>query len=195
MKKNLTKIIMAAAACIALTAGTVKAQNGRFSVGAELALPMGNFKDAAGMGFGGSVRYEYPVSDNLGLTGTVGYLVFGKKSFNDGFVDVESTSSMIPVQAGLKYYFQESQNGFYAMAELGIHNFHSKVSTPSYTVLGFTFPASEVSGSSTNLSYAPELGYHLANIDLGVRYQIISTTGSTTSYLGLRFAYVFGEAK
>lgn len=184
MKRKLTKIFMAAAACLALTAGTTMAQNGRFSIGAELGLPMGDFGDGAGIGFGGTVGYEHPIGDMMGIGLRAGYLTFSGK-------DGGPSSSMIPAQAFFKYYFMEAQDGFYAMADLGIHNF--RVDLGSYTdpFTGTTIDLG--TASSTNLSYAPEIGYHLANIDLGLRYQLISTTGSTTSYLGVRIAYVFGE--
>lgn len=79
MKRKLTKIFMAAAACLALTAGTTMAQNGRFSIGAELALPMGDFADGYGIGFGGSLAYEHPIGDMMGLGLRAGYLTFGGK--------------------------------------------------------------------------------------------------------------------
>lgn len=192
MKKTITTIFTVAA-LIVVTNFNSNAQNGRFSVGAELAMPMGDFADAAGMGFGASLRYEYPISDNLGLTGNAGYLMFGKKTFSNGFVEVESKSSMIPVQLGAKYYFSEAQDGFYAGLQLGIHSFKSEVTIPSYTLFGVTIPGSTSSASESKLSYAPEIGYHLANLDLGARYQMVATEGSTTSYLGIRIAYVFGE--
>jgi hypothetical protein len=213
MKKNFTKIIMAAAACIALTAGTTMAQNGRFSVGAELGLPLGSFGDGNGIGFGGTLRYEHPLGDKMGLTFTAGYLTFsGKDVTFDPFPGLipattikGSSVGMIPIQAGFKYYFTEAQDGFYAMAELGVHI--ASVSAPDYTdpITGTTIEGG--SASSTNLSYAPSIGYHLANLDLGLRYQLFSQkttvvepfTGtsvsatSTSGYIGLRVAYVFGE--
>lgn len=191
MKRKLTKIFMAAAACLALTAGTTMAQNGRFSVGAELALPMGDFGDGYGIGFGGSLRYEHPIGDMMGLGLTAGYLTFSGKSIDDGFGGTydNPSFSMIPVQAFFKYYFGEQQNGFYAMANLGVHN--SRVKSPEIEILGVTYGGE--TASSTDLSYAPELGYHLANLDLGLRYQIVSGDGSSSSYIGARIAYVFGE--
>lgn len=184
MKKSLLSIALVLG--LVSTTLVTNAQNGRFSVGAELALPMGDFGDAASTGFGGSVRYEYPVNDNIGLTGTVGYLIFSGKTV----AGVDGPDwSMIPVQVGGKYYFTENQEGFYAGLEIGIHS--SSIKTPEYNFGGFIIPSQTV--SSSDLSYAPQLGYHLANLDLGLRYQMIATTGSTTSYLGLRIAYVFGE--
>ena len=175
------------------------AQNGRFSVGAELGLPLGGLGDAQSMGFGGSVRYEHPIGDNIGLTGTAGYLIFSGKDQTFDFGPLGSFTfegpdlAMIPIQAGLKYYFSDNQDGFYGQAEVGVH-------ISSYSISGS-------SSSSTDLSYAPGIGYHLANIDIGLRYQLISyeTTvvdpitfesvsgSSTEGYLGLRIAYVFGE--
>ena len=150
---------------------TVQAQSGRLSLGAELGMPMGDFGDAASTGFGGSLRYEHPMGDNIGLGLTAGYLMFGGK-------DEGPDWTMIPVQAFLKYYFMEQQSGFYGAAHIGIH---------SWSV---DYEFGEASGS--DLSYAPEVGYHLANIDIGLRYQMIASEGSTLSYLGLRLAYVFG---
>lgn len=191
MKKQLTKIMMGAAVCLLFTAASTKttqAQNGRFSIGAELALPMGDFGDGAGIGFGGSVGYEHPIGDMMGLGLRAGYLSFSGK-------DGGPSSSMIPAQAFFKYYFGEQQNGFYAMANLGIHNFKVKIPEYTYTdpFTGQTITLGGGSASSTDLSYAPEIGYHLANLDLGLRYQIISSDGGSTSYLGARIAYVFGE--
>jgi len=77
----------------------------------------------------------------------------------------------------------------------------------------------EVDGESldgtTSLSYAPAIGFHMAKIDIGLRYQFFSqdtetavydpTTGlptgeteshsSTEGYIGLRAAFVFGGSK
>jgi len=203
MKKNFTKIIMATAACIALTAGTTMAQNGRFSVGAELGLPMGDFGDANGIGFGGTLRYEHPIGDKMGLGLGAGYLTFGAKditiSFGFGIPDTTvkgNSFGAIPIQAFFKYYFSEQQEGFYAMANVGV-------------VMGKS--SGEGAESSTSLGWAPEIGYHLANLDFGLRYQAFSQSvdyvsgydanfnpiydskSFTYSWIGARIAYVFGE--
>lgn len=183
MKRKNLSLLFIAVACALLSTNVASAQNGRFSIGAEVSLPMGDFGDAVGIGVGGSLRYEIPMGDNLGLTATAGFLSFSAKE-TDGI-----TETMIPVQLGAKYYFQEQQEGFYGMVEVGIHSMTIK--TPAYDFGIIQIPSESV--SETDLSYAPEVGYHLANFDIGVRYQMIATTGSTTSYLGLRLAYVLGE--
>jgi hypothetical protein len=158
-------ILSLAVICIA---GASAFAQGRFSVGAEVALPQGDWSDFVGVGIGGSVRYESAINDNLSWMGTAGYISFAEKD------DSGLKFSMIPVQAGLKYYFNESFNGFYGAAELGI-----------------TFAKAEfagVSASDSEFGFAPSVGYHLGNIDISARYQIISDA----NYLGFRVAYVFG---
>lgn len=194
MKKQFSRILMAAAAFIALTAGTTMAQNGRFSVGAELGLPLGDFGDGVGIGFGGSLRYELPIGDNMGITGTAGYMIFSGKDQDLGFgFTIEGANvSLIPIMAGFKYYFNEAQDGFYAMVELGVAISKADV---------------EGAESSTDFNYAPGIGYHMENLDFGLRYQLFSqettvvepitgtsvTSSTTQGFLGLRAAYVFGE--
>jgi hypothetical protein len=191
--KKFNYILVAGAIVLsAFTNISKAADNGRFSVGAELGLPMGTFGDAASIGIGGSLRYEMPMGDNLGLMLTAGYMSFSGKTVSG--IDLPN-ETMIPVQVGAKYYFTEQQNGFYGSAELGIHS--TSVTIPAYagiTVGGVTYGAyPEQKLTSTDFSFAPGVGYALANVDIGLRYQIISSTGGSTSYLGLRLAYVFGE--
>lgn len=199
--------MMAAAAFIVLAEGTTMAQNGRFSIGPELGVPMGTFKDGSGIGIGGTVRYEIPLG-KCGLTATAGYISFAGKTYDfaPGISVKGKSLGMIPVQVGFKYYFMEAQQGFYAMAELGVHI--ASVSSTSVDAAGNETTNTK---SQTYLSYAPEIGYHLANIDFGLRYQLFSqkteyitydvmgipngtaSKTSTAGYIGLRVAYVFGE--
>ena len=69
--KNLLVVVL-----VLISAATF-AQNGRFSVGAEVAIPGGDYSDNASTGFGGGLRYEMPMGDNLGLMATLSYLTFG----------------------------------------------------------------------------------------------------------------------
>ena len=183
MKKIITSVVVAIS--LICVSSVSKAQDGRFSIGAEIGLPMGDFGDAAGLGIGGSIRYEAPMGDHIGLTGTAGYISFSGKEIL-GF-KLES-SYLIPLQAGLKYYFDEQQSGFYAQAELGFHMYKSSEATVDLTTGTITFEDK----AKAAFSYAPEIGYHLESLDFGVRYQLVSTEGSTTSYLGFRIAYVLG---
>lgn len=208
MKIKLTTLL-----CIVLLSLGARAQNGRISLGAEIAMPMGDFGDLANVGFGGSLRYEHPLGDNFSFTGTAGVISFGGDEVISGVPNIAeykytTTSVMIPIQVGLKYYGTVME-GFYGHVEAGVHinEFTTKV---EYTLNGST-TSSDNTDSQTNFSLAPGIGYHLANLDFGVRYQMIfvsatvtsvdpvthqqTTTESNTtySYIGLRIAYVFGS--
>src|SRR4051812_13349024 len=109
--KKFAYVLLAGALVLSIVTNTAKAgDNSRFSVGGELALPMGTFGDQSSIGFGGSLRYEMPMGDNLALMLTAGYLTFGSKAIDLGpFGKFDYTISMIPIQAGAKYYFTEQQ--------------------------------------------------------------------------------------
>ena len=77
------------------------------------------------------------------------------------------------------------------MALLGIHSMSFKTDDVEFNGV-VIFEGETV--SDTNLSFAPGLGVIVGeNIDLGLRYQIISGEGGSSSYIGIRAAYMFGE--
>lgn len=184
MKTNIIQkisfIAFVCAVLIGASANETKAQ-GRFSGGLELGLPVGSFGDIANIGIGASGRYEAPIQDKLNWTGTVGFLSFGGKSVS-GFS--YGSSTIIPIQGGIKYYLQESFNGFYVGGELGFSI--ASFSTPSVVVFGQTISGGSV--SSTKFSFAPGAGYHVGNLDFSARFQIVSDL----NYFNIRAAYVFG---
>jgi hypothetical protein len=151
---------------------------GRFSIGAEAALPMGDFGDVVGFGIGGTVRYEAPINDNLSWMGTVGFISFSEKDIDISGFTVATSATMIPIQGGIKYYFTESFNGFYAAGELGMHSVKVKAEAD-----GISSDASD-----GFFSFAPSVGYHLGTIDISARYQLVEDA----DYLGFRIAYVLG---
>lgn len=166
------------ASCAVLFAAVAFSQENRFSVGLELGIPTGDFGEVAGFGVGGSLGYEIPVGDKLGVIAQAGYVSFAGKEYDLGFFGTVKGPSwgMIPVQAGAKFYFTDNQEGAYLFGMVGIHSM------------------SAGGASNTELSFAPGLGYIVGeNIDLGLRYQIISGDGSSLSYLGLRAAYLLGS--
>ena len=178
MKTNMMKkISLAGFFCAALLAfnSTITYSQGRFSVGPELSLPIGSFSDGANVGFGGSLRYETPIDANLTWMVTAGYLSYSFKNIPSGFT---SSSSIIPVMGGVKYYFTENFNGFYASGALGL----------SFLKASFTGPSVSVSSSETKFTFAPGIGYHIANIDFSGSFQLVSDANS----LNIRVAYVFG---
>jgi len=184
MKKHIGILIM----MVALTIGGFS-QDFMPSIGLEVAIPTGDFGDAYTLGYGLSAAAELPLGDNLGVTLTAGYLLLSPDSEIKDFI---KSSSMIPIQAGLKYYFSEQQSGIYAHVQVGVHSF-------SLTTEDFDFGGITVKGETTsesNLSFAPGAGFMInEKLDLALRYNII-TAGSdegaeSSSYLGFRVAYGF----
>ncbi|MBS1981492.1 MAG: hypothetical protein JST74_10015 [Bacteroidetes bacterium] len=178
MKSNSKTIVSLFVFSTLLLAGVNRsfAQAGKFSAGAELGLPMGNFGDAANVGIGASARYEAPIQDKLNWIANLGYLHFGAKGSNS---TVSASYGMIPIQGGVKYYFDKSYSGFYAGANLGFTIVSASVSSGVYSG----------SSSSTYFSFAPGAGYHLSNLDFGASFQIVSNA----NYFNIRVAYVFGK--
>lgn len=146
------------------------AMNGpKLGIGAEFALPIGNFGDATKIGFGGSLLYQHPVAPNLNLTANAGYLSFKNKDIVGG-----GTFGVIPVKVGARYFVAEN---FYVNGELGAAFGTEK-------------------GSSTMFAYSPGVGVEFpvadkSSIDLGARYEGWSKNGSL-SFIGIRAAFNFG---
>lgn len=166
------------------------AQDNRLSAVLEVALPMGDWADFVGVGFGATLGCEIPVGDNLGLIANAGYIGFKDKHIFRLVTVRGEGSSVIPIQVGGKYYFKDQQEGAYLGLLTGMHL--------------FLYPLFD---SDTNFGIAPLLGYMVTeNIDIGLRYQmlfakqgtVVVTTGWTgeeetviSSYVGVRIAYVF----
>jgi hypothetical protein len=143
----------------------------QFSIGLDLNLPMGTFGDVAGLGFGGSARYDGAINDNLSWTGSVGYINFSGKDISvPGFGTISGGSvGVLPIQAGVKYYFTESNAGFYGGLDLGMW-------------------IGTASGSSSEFGFSPGVGYRLEKFDIAARYNAVGDI----SNLGFRIAYVLG---
>ena len=187
------KLMISGLALIGATA--VTAQENQISLGLDLALPMGDFGDVFSLGVGPAAGFELPVGDNLGITAQLAYQILMVKSDFSDFVD---KASMIPIQLGVKYYFQDQQEGFYGQAQLGVHMMSS--TSPERTDPGFPpfIPASTIpseTNSSTNFSWAIGAGYQLEKLDFSLRYNSISPDSdvegaSASSYLGVRVGYL-----
>ncbi len=175
---NKLSLILAATCLIMVATASSSFAQGRFSIGANLGLPMGSFGDGVNTGFGGTVAYEAPINDKLNWTGTAGYLTFSVKGSTSG---ASASTNLIPILGGVKYYMTESFNGFYVSGQLGL-----TIASISYDLTSVGLGTG--TNSETDFTIAPGVGYHLASIDIGASYQIISNA----NYVGLRVAYVFG---
>lgn len=169
---------------------SISAQNeGEMSIGAglELAQPIGNWSDAAGIGIGGTARFEYVFTEQLVGILTAGYISFGGKKVEN----VEFSYSAIPLLPGIKYFFpldMYGQNKFYGLAELGLHFLSVDIKIPSFNLGGFgSSGGGTTSGSSTEFTFTLGAGYETEisdnlYLDANVKFAIVSDA----NYLGLR---------
>lgn len=152
--------------------------NNQVGIGAEVGIPMGDFGDMSGVGFGGSVKGLYGIGSAGQITFTTGYMTFGMKDEYKDFLGVDkATSSIIPLLAGYRHNF----NGFYAEPQIGYGIYGSKVEMGGVSA----------SGSEGAFTWAIGLGFAQGGFDGGVRYQSASKDGSSTSFLGIRVGYNF----
>ncbi len=164
MKKT---IIAVALVAIAFTANAQDKKGSdkslKFSVGVTAGLPIGDASNFSSFAVGGDIMGEYAAAETVGITLSAGYLTFTGKNG-------AGSSSFIPVLAGGKFTFGEK---FYGHAQVGMS-------------------FSTASGGGSAFTYAPGFGYQVSeNFDLGVKYQAMTKSGSTTSFVGLRAAYSF----
>lgn len=164
--------------------GSLFAQMG-VGIQAGAAVPTGDLSDRAKLGWGGQGNFEYLASPNLSLSASVGYYLWGAKSdINDLLGIADFTFSTVPILAGAKYLFMEGDLHPYLGADLGLHILNTKISS---SVFGVNM---ERSTSETKFGFAPMAGLRLhmppnVDLDLNLSYNIITTSGSNTTYLGI----------
>jgi len=189
--RKLLLLLLLPTVCLAQssTYGTGKNNAGRFSLGAgvEFVLPVTQgFKDAYSIGYGGTARAEYAFTNDLSGMLTAGYIVFSGKDLGNG-ITLEN-GSMIPVTAGIKYYFMPGTLRFYGAFDIGITSFTT--STAPITILGYSLGS--VSATTTEFTWQPQLGLlgyfsNNAAFDLSVRWIGISDANA----LGIRFGFLY----
>jgi hypothetical protein len=164
MNKILLVVALAVASFTA-TAQTEGTGKTRFSIGLEAGLPVGDAADAYSFAIGGAVKAEKPVGKSLAATLSAGYTSLSfKEEYKDLFKAIGfdlDPIGVIPVKAGLRYYFNKS---FYGAGELGAAFGTDK-------------------GSETLFIYSPGVGFSLPvsdknAVDAGVRYENWSNDGS-----------------
>jgi hypothetical protein len=187
MKKLLVTIV-----ALFLFVGISQAQNKMYlNIGANVALPMGNFGDFAGTGFGGTAQFEMQFMPQLLGTATAGYIAWGGKDVTLLGGKYSYSYSAIPILVGAKYYFMPA-GGFYGHGQLGFYLFSADVETPTVSVGGFTY-GGDLGGSSTEFALSLGAGYELPlspklMLDVSGAYILISDLG----HVGIRAGVKFG---
>jgi len=170
MKKS-TKFFATAAAAVAIFF-TTNASAQKIGIGANLGIPTSDYYSFAA---GVDLRVQFDVTKQLSVPIATGYTHFFAK--DDALAGTLPDYGYIPVKTGLKYFFDPSGSGIYAMGEVG-------------AAIGVS------DHSKTTFLYAPTLGYSWSNgLDLGIKYE---NAGKGVDYLGnesgqvaLRIAYGF----
>ena len=147
-----------------------------FSIGLEGSVPSGTFNTLGyKLGIGGSAQVDHKIASDAAITFNVGYLNYPNKSSNPKY-----HFSVIPVLAGVKYWFSPK---VYGSAQLGASFNSSKVSN-----------SSSASITSTGFAYSPGIGFNISNnVDLLIKYFGNSVSGGSFSSFGARLAYSFGK--
>lgn len=175
----MNKILLTA--CILCMVCLANAQEKGFhgiGVGAEVALPLGNFGEAYGIGFGATGKAFYGITEKGDITGTLGYLHFGMKEESEL---MSGSMGMIPIMFGYRHDF----GGLYGEPQIGLMMLRSKVTFNDDMGLGL----SSMSGthSTTKVSFGLGGGYAFGDWDLGARFQLVDNL----NFIGVRIGYNF----
>lgn len=126
-------------------------------------------------GYGGFLKYAYPVSGSSDVSLEIGFVSFTLKSDNAyGWV-------IIPVKAGYRYTINQTGYGFYVEPFLG-YNF-AGVDPDDNKFKGLVY------GSGTGYLFKP-IGK--VNFDLGMQFESALHTGGPANYLSFRLSHNFG---
>jgi hypothetical protein len=170
------KIILIAVASF-LMLNNVNAQTNKYEskigLGVDFGFPIGDYKNTADYGVGVSLLYQKPVSENLSITGNVGYLRFHGPSILE---NINYKEGFVPIKAGARYFIAPY---LYGAGELGV-----------------AFSTAYGRGAGTAFVYVPSLGteFSVSNsgtVDVGLRYECWSRGSGTLSFVGLRAGYNF----
>lgn len=145
----------------------------KIGLGLDAAFPIGDFKQVADYAIGASILYQKPVTENLNITGNIGYLRFHGPAV---FSNIKYKQGFVPIKAGARYFIIPH---VYGTGELGI-----SISTAN----GY--------GSGTSFAYAPGAGTEFpvgktGTVDVALRYENWSRSTGTLSFLGIRAGYNF----
>ncbi len=141
----------------------------KIGVGIEAAflLPLGDLGDFTGPLVGPLVRFGYKVTPALELQLRTGYLFGLSKETGP----VKSSLSIIPVWAGVRYYFMEPGAGLYGLGELALNLGSAKAEVT------FAGKSVEASNSATRLGFNIGAGYVISKelpINIQAQFSMIN---------------------
>jgi hypothetical protein len=150
----------------ASTSSSPKTEGGKFSIGLEGGLPVGDVSNGFNAVVGGSLKYEFPTATNTYFTISGGYSAFLTKAVLKN-LGAQSSVGFVPLKAGIKGYVSD---GVFLEGQLGV-----------------VFSTENNGGHA--FVYSPGLGYTFSGgFEAGVRYEGWANNG-TVSQVALRLAY------
>jgi len=177
MKKILLFVLLACLSAVgAFAQSTSSSSSGQanFSVGAEGAVPVGNYSDLYSFGYGVSFKAAMLVGNNTDFTLSAGYMSFQVKyEVKQALLasgNSASAGGFVPLKAGLRVH---DANGLFFEGQLG-----AAIATTG--------------GGGTAFAYAPGIGFiSESGVELGVRYEAWTrnsqTFGQMVAHLGYNF--------
>jgi hypothetical protein len=182
MRKLMTILL-----AIVLIAGFTTTSKAQISIGAKagIAMPMGDFGDSYGMGFGGSAIGEYALNDNMAVGLNVGFYTFGGKDLPSG---VTASFNIIPIIADFKYFFMTEGFMPYVGAGLGMYMMTSKSET---SLMSFSV-------SESGFGFAPKAGFWMGEgfkYGASLEYNIVSFASTSVGHLGINVGVIYPIGK
>lgn len=159
----------------------------QLSVNAQLEIAKLIGKNSADYktGFGGFLKFGYPVSDAADVSLEVGALFFSEKQGNGYGIGV------LPVKLGYRYTFNGTGAGFYGEPQIG----YNAYGVNSHDVNGYN-----VDDKFHGIVVGAGVGYLFPSLygiqfDLGLRYESILYKGNSVNCIGLRLTHNFSFKK
>jgi len=122
-------------------------------------------------GVGGTVRLQYDLTQNVGLTATTGYYLLPGKS---NATVMQPDLKLIPFKLGAKAYFTPN---WYLMGEVGLASAHPYLNLQSK--------------SKFSKIIAPSIGYETSKLETSLAFMNVHHKGDYVSNVVLRIAYNF----
>jgi len=174
------KFILLSAICTCTLASTsLLAQTDKpsLSLGTETGIPTGNLSLITPLGLGGSLKLIVPVTKNVAVTASGGYLYWLKKNY---YGESIGGFHSILFKGGIRVSIDK---GFYVEPEAG------------YATFGKDATADQEGGSNGGFTYAGNIGYVIGKkFDISARYESSHIDGLNFNQVGVRLAYNFSLA-
>ncbi len=180
MLKILTKtfIVVSLLLSVEKTQAQTFAQRSEISVGPEVGIPIGSFRDEAKFGFGGTVKYVFAVDKTYGLTlqsGIVGYIARERMAVPyPGAPSIDYNFNAIPIKLGGRYRYK----CVFAEPQIGLTYFSNQ----------------HLLQNTSTLTYGINVGGYLSkHLTLEGNFERWNRGGY--NHIGLRLAYNFHIGK